>query len=255
MTALVTWWSGTPNALDGNRFEGAEFDTQNVVPIAFALFAVALGIAAGCGLPPHASRARHDRRRLRRGPAGRRRSTCARTTWRRSRSRSRSGRDRTPLPSGSWTMSRYIVDPVRPLNRRPAPGPRRVQFVRRRQGRRAELPRAGSATTRSSSSNPRAAIGTSSGSRPASSSSSPPPPSGSRSSTRCTTTPSREIRPSSTCISAAGIAIRTRAVAYIQTARRGSGMRAQGRYALAFAREGECSFGLSCDSWCPTSTR
>ena len=46
--ALVTWWSGTPNALYGNRFEGAQFDTQNVAPIAFALFAVALGIAAGC---------------------------------------------------------------------------------------------------------------------------------------------------------------------------------------------------------------
>jgi ABC-type transport system involved in multi-copper enzyme maturation permease subunit len=48
VSALVTWWSGTPNALDGNRFQGAQFDTQNVAPIAFALFAVALGIAAGC---------------------------------------------------------------------------------------------------------------------------------------------------------------------------------------------------------------
>lgn len=50
VSALVTWWSGTPNALDGNRFEGAQFDTQNVLPIALALFAVALGIAAGCVL-------------------------------------------------------------------------------------------------------------------------------------------------------------------------------------------------------------
>jgi hypothetical protein len=47
VSALVTWWSGTPNALYGNRFEGAQFDTQNVVPIAFGLFAVALGIAVG----------------------------------------------------------------------------------------------------------------------------------------------------------------------------------------------------------------
>jgi hypothetical protein len=47
VTALVTWWSRTPNALNGNRFEGAQFDTQAVVPIAFALFAVALGLAAG----------------------------------------------------------------------------------------------------------------------------------------------------------------------------------------------------------------
>ena len=48
VSALVTWWSSTPNSLDGNRFEGAQFDTQNVLPIALAIFAVALGIAAGC---------------------------------------------------------------------------------------------------------------------------------------------------------------------------------------------------------------
>jgi hypothetical protein len=48
VAALVTWWSGTPNALDGNRFDGVQFDTQNVLPVAFALFAVALGIAVGC---------------------------------------------------------------------------------------------------------------------------------------------------------------------------------------------------------------
>jgi len=48
VSALVTWWSGTPNSLYGNRFEGAQFDTQNVVPVACALFGVCLGIAAGC---------------------------------------------------------------------------------------------------------------------------------------------------------------------------------------------------------------
>jgi hypothetical protein len=47
VSALVTWWSGTPNALYGNRFEGAQFDTQNIAPVAFALFGVALGLAAG----------------------------------------------------------------------------------------------------------------------------------------------------------------------------------------------------------------
>jgi hypothetical protein len=47
IAALVTWWSGSPNALYGNRFEGAQFDTQNIVPVAFALFAVAVGLAAG----------------------------------------------------------------------------------------------------------------------------------------------------------------------------------------------------------------
>ncbi len=50
VTVLVTWWSATPNALYGNRFEGAQFDTQNLTPIAYALFAVCLGIAAGCFL-------------------------------------------------------------------------------------------------------------------------------------------------------------------------------------------------------------
>jgi hypothetical protein len=47
VSALVTWWSGTPNSLNGDRFEGAQFDTQNITPVAFALFAVALGIAMG----------------------------------------------------------------------------------------------------------------------------------------------------------------------------------------------------------------
>jgi hypothetical protein len=48
VAALVTWWSATPNAIDGNRFQSTQFDTQNVAPIAFALFAVALGIGSGC---------------------------------------------------------------------------------------------------------------------------------------------------------------------------------------------------------------
>lgn len=48
VSALVTWWSNTPNALNGDRFQGAQFDTQNIVPIAYAIFGVALGIAAGC---------------------------------------------------------------------------------------------------------------------------------------------------------------------------------------------------------------
>ena len=50
VSALVTWWSGTPNALGGDRFHGAQFDTQNLTPVAFTLFAVALGLAAGAAL-------------------------------------------------------------------------------------------------------------------------------------------------------------------------------------------------------------
>jgi ABC-2 family transporter protein len=47
ISALVTWWSNTPNALYGNRFQGAQFDTQNVTPVAYAVFALALGLAVG----------------------------------------------------------------------------------------------------------------------------------------------------------------------------------------------------------------
>jgi hypothetical protein len=47
ISALVTWWSGTPNALNGDRFQGTQFDTQNITPIAYAIFALALGLAVG----------------------------------------------------------------------------------------------------------------------------------------------------------------------------------------------------------------
>ena len=46
-SVLVTWWSGTLNHLNGDRFEGVQFDTQNLTPVAFALLAMALGIAMG----------------------------------------------------------------------------------------------------------------------------------------------------------------------------------------------------------------
>ncbi len=47
LTVLVTWWRAPENAIDG-RFEA--FDIQGVVPVAYAVFAVALGIAAGTAL-------------------------------------------------------------------------------------------------------------------------------------------------------------------------------------------------------------
>ena len=50
LAAVVTWWSGTLNSLHGNRFDGASFDTQGVLPIAYSLFAVSLGVAAGAVL-------------------------------------------------------------------------------------------------------------------------------------------------------------------------------------------------------------
>jgi hypothetical protein len=47
VSALVTWWSGPENALKHQNFSAAQFDTQGIVPVSYALFAVALGIAAG----------------------------------------------------------------------------------------------------------------------------------------------------------------------------------------------------------------
>ena len=47
LAALVTWWSGPNNALQANAFDPGPFDTQGIVPIGYAVFAMALGIAAG----------------------------------------------------------------------------------------------------------------------------------------------------------------------------------------------------------------
>jgi hypothetical protein len=47
VTALVTWWSSPQNALELNTFEPGHFDVQGIVPIGYAVFAVALGITAG----------------------------------------------------------------------------------------------------------------------------------------------------------------------------------------------------------------
>src|SRR5690348_3535341 len=48
VAAAVTWWSGTNNAISQDRFYSAlKFGTQGIVPIAYSIFAVALGIAAG----------------------------------------------------------------------------------------------------------------------------------------------------------------------------------------------------------------
>jgi hypothetical protein len=46
-SALITWWSGPVNASQANAFQSPQFDTQGIVPIGYAVFAMALGIAAG----------------------------------------------------------------------------------------------------------------------------------------------------------------------------------------------------------------
>jgi hypothetical protein len=47
ISALVTWWSGPRNALYGNALQPNDFDVQGIVPVGYALFGMALGIAAG----------------------------------------------------------------------------------------------------------------------------------------------------------------------------------------------------------------
>jgi hypothetical protein len=47
VSALVTWWSGPLNALNHQNFQPSQFDIQGIVPIGYAVFAVALGITAG----------------------------------------------------------------------------------------------------------------------------------------------------------------------------------------------------------------
>jgi len=47
VSALVTWWSSPENALRHQNFDVGKFDIQGIVPMGYALFAVALGMAAG----------------------------------------------------------------------------------------------------------------------------------------------------------------------------------------------------------------
>ena len=44
---VVTWWYGPVNAATGERFQWLIFDQQGLVPVGYALFAVALGVPAG----------------------------------------------------------------------------------------------------------------------------------------------------------------------------------------------------------------
>jgi hypothetical protein len=47
VAGLVTWWYAPLNALNQGQFAQGNFDIQGIVPIGYAVFAVALGIAAG----------------------------------------------------------------------------------------------------------------------------------------------------------------------------------------------------------------
>jgi hypothetical protein len=50
IAALVTWWSGPRNAAFANAFQSNYFDQQGLVPVAYSVFATALGIASGAVL-------------------------------------------------------------------------------------------------------------------------------------------------------------------------------------------------------------
>jgi len=50
IATLVTWWSGPRNAAFANAFQANYFDQQGLVPVAYSVFATALGIAAGAVL-------------------------------------------------------------------------------------------------------------------------------------------------------------------------------------------------------------
>jgi hypothetical protein len=50
MSAAVTWCLRTENAVAFDRFQPNTFDTQGLVPVAYAIFAVALGVALGAWL-------------------------------------------------------------------------------------------------------------------------------------------------------------------------------------------------------------
>lgn len=47
VSGLVTWWSGPDNALQADAFKPGRFDIMGIVPVGYAVFAMALGITAG----------------------------------------------------------------------------------------------------------------------------------------------------------------------------------------------------------------
>lgn len=47
VAGIMTWWYGPLNAVNQHQFFPGYFDTQGIVPIGYAVFAMALGIAAG----------------------------------------------------------------------------------------------------------------------------------------------------------------------------------------------------------------
>jgi hypothetical protein len=47
LSYLVTWWAGPLDKINGNRFAAMTFSSRDIVPLAYAAFAFALGTTAG----------------------------------------------------------------------------------------------------------------------------------------------------------------------------------------------------------------
>jgi hypothetical protein len=47
LSCLITWWAAPFDQIAGNRFAGPTFATRDIVPLAYAAFAFALGVTAG----------------------------------------------------------------------------------------------------------------------------------------------------------------------------------------------------------------
>ena len=50
LSLVVTWWFGPIDAMNADRFSPLVFDVRGLVPVAYAVFGFALGVALGCAL-------------------------------------------------------------------------------------------------------------------------------------------------------------------------------------------------------------
>ena len=107
IAALVSWWRYPENALH-SRFDA--FDVQGIVPVAYALFAVALGIAVGSVIRRDPAEPRRHPGDLRRPPGGDRRVPAPALPG--------AGHEGVPTPRarrrprGAWMLSQGLVSPT-----------------------------------------------------------------------------------------------------------------------------------------------
>ena len=103
LAALVSWWRFPENAVD-SRF-GA-FDIQGIVPVAYALFAVTLGVAVGSVLTARPAEPGRDARDLRGHPCGRRAVPAAAFPHPGDQGAASLGSS----PAGAWVISSDMVN-------------------------------------------------------------------------------------------------------------------------------------------------